>query len=67
MGSSVVFSDSEEIINKKVEIIKRGYTEEMSKLAEEVRHFEEELAQLKGELEEKEEKIGELADILKQR
>lgn len=39
MGSSVVFSDSEEIINKKVEIIKRGYTEEMNKLAEEVKHF----------------------------
>lgn len=39
MGSSVVFSDSEEIINKKVEIIKRSYTEEMHKLNEEVRHF----------------------------
>lgn len=39
MGSSVVFSDSEEIINKKVEIIKRGYNEEMNKLAEEVKRF----------------------------
>lgn len=49
MGSSVVFSDSEEIINKKVEIIKRGYVEEINKLADEVKHFQEELSRLRGE------------------
>ena len=32
MGNSIVISDSEDIINKKVEIIERGYREEKEKL-----------------------------------
>jgi hypothetical protein len=39
MGSSVVFSDSEDVINKKVEIIERRYKAEVNKLGEEIRQL----------------------------
>lgn len=40
MGSSVVFSESEDVMNKKIELIERGYKTEMGKLADEIKYFE---------------------------